>query len=87
MQPFFGEPFSDFPFSPFFIKDANTRHDFIGSCQTTIREMTIMKEMPLKNPKRKAISKIAGQLNVIKLEQISGAASSQPTMVGGHPGY
>ena len=49
--------------------------------------MTIMKEMPLKNPKRKAISKIAGQLNVIKLEQISGAASSQPTMVGGHPGY
>jgi len=67
--------------------DANSRHDFIGSVQTTIRECQIMKEMHLRNPKRKAVSKIAGQLNILRLEPMAGGVAAQagPTMVGGAP--
>jgi hypothetical protein len=47
---------------PFLIEvydwDANSRHDFIGSAQTTIRECQIMKDLHLKNPKRRAVSKV-----------------------------
>ena len=62
--------------------DANTRHDFIGSVQTTIRECQIMKEMHLRNPKRKAVSKVAGTLNILRLEP-SGSTGANMGIPGG----
>ena len=56
--------------------DAATKHDFIGSCQTSIRELQIMKEMPLKNPHRKSlITDIAGRLNLLRFEPVTGGAA------------
>lgn len=47
------------------------QHDFIGSCQTSVRELQIMKEMPLKNPNRKSlITDIAGRLNLLRFEPV-----------------
>lgn len=70
---------------PFLIEcfdwDANTRHDFIGSVQTTVRECQIMKEMHLRNPKRKAVSKIAGSLQILRLEPVGGAGMGSGPMM------
>jgi hypothetical protein len=47
--------------------DGDGRHDFIGSVQTTIREMQVMKEINLRNPHRfSAITKTAGVLQVLQ---------------------
>ncbi len=64
--------------------DANTKHDFIGSVQTSIRELQIMKELPLKNPNRKSlITDIAGRLNLLRLEPlVGGGAVQQVQQVG-----
>ena len=68
---------------PFLIEcfdwDATTKHDFIGSCQTSIRELQIMKEMPLTNPRRKSlITNIAGRVNLLRFEPAVGVAVGQP---------
>jgi len=46
------------------------KHKFIGSTQSTIRELQVMKEMQFKNPKRNGISKVSGMLTVVKCTQV-----------------
>lgn len=68
---------------PFLIEvydwDANTKHDFIGSVQTTIRECQILREMHLRNPHRYSlITKVAGTLNVLRLEPAGPVGAAPP---------
>lgn len=66
--------------------DANTKHDFIGSCQTSVRELQIMKEMPLKNPNRKSlITDIAGRLNLLRFEPAVPSGVVQQVQATGAP--
>eukprot|EP01091_Cochliopodium_minus_P009255 TRINITY_DN2239_c0_g1_i1.p1 TRINITY_DN2239_c0_g1~~TRINITY_DN2239_c0_g1_i1.p1 ORF type:complete len:232 (-),score=57.57 TRINITY_DN2239_c0_g1_i1:68-763(-) len=58
---------------PFLIEcydwDDNGKHDFIGSVKASIRELQVMKEMQLRNPKRLGIGDVAGLLKVVKCIQ------------------
>lgn len=65
--------------------DPDGRHDFIGSVQTTVREMQVMKEMQLRNPKRfSAITKTAGVLQVLQCSPGGNMpVAVGATMVGG----
>lgn len=60
------------PSNPFILQvfdwDANLKHDFIGLCDVTIREMQVMKEISLRNPRRIGFTSTAGVLIVNRLE-------------------
>eukprot|EP01100_Stratorugosa_tubuloviscum_P000322 TRINITY_DN1068_c0_g1_i5.p1 TRINITY_DN1068_c0_g1~~TRINITY_DN1068_c0_g1_i5.p1 ORF type:complete len:301 (-),score=183.52 TRINITY_DN1068_c0_g1_i5:84-986(-) len=49
--------------------ESNGDHDLIGSCVATLRKLQVMKELPLENPKRSGIGKVAGQIQVISCSQ------------------
>lgn len=60
---------------PFLIEvydwDTRGKHDFIGSVATTIRECQVMKDLQLRNPKRKSLkTKIAGMITVLRCEPV-----------------
>jgi len=46
--------------------DPSGNHDLIGSCEVTIRDLQVMKEVPLINKRRMGLSNHAGLLQVLK---------------------
>jgi len=50
--------------------ESSGKHKFIGSVQSSIRELQVMKEMQFRNPNRKGFSKVSGLLTVVKCTQV-----------------
>lgn len=62
--------------------DPNGAHDLIGSVSTSIREMQVMKELPLTNPKRFGFTSKAGLLHVIKCSPVKAPVTGNPPPTG-----